>query len=550
MRDLDDPITLQLLWNRLVFITDQADIALGRTAFSSVIRESHDYVTVLLDTEGNSLAQCSQSIPAFIGSLPLAAKEFLKRYPVSALEPGDVLFTNDPAIGTGHLNDGVMIAPVYRRGRPVALVGNIAHMSDVGGRPHGPDATDLYEEGIRLPILKLYKAGRPNQDVLDVLAASVRMPREVMGDLQSQLAANDVMARELAAFMDEYAIDDLAPLARVIHARSERAMRAAIRTMPAGVYAAEARLDGFDAELRLKVTVTVGDDSVHVDYAGSSPQVPWGINVMPNYRYAHSAYAIKCLLDPETPNNEGCIRPITDAAPLGSLFNPRHPAACNARNLVGHVIPSVIFRALEHVVPERVQADSGGAPLWVVNCVAHEADGRPIVGVQAFHGGQGGRASGDGNDTLSFPSNCSTTPVEMFERAVPVLIEAKHLIADSGGPGRFRGGLGQRMVVRNVSGRLMHVYLGSERVTHPPFGVAGGRAGRAGRVLRDDAPVFPKGKIALAPDQRLIVESPGGGGWGDPATRPRDLVARDVREGLVTAAAAESDYGGITDHAH
>ena len=326
-------------------------------------------------------------------------------------------------------------------------------------------------------------------------------------------------------------------------------MRQAIRTMPNGTYGAEVRLDGFDAELLLKVTVTVGDDAVHVDYTGSSPQVPWGINVMPHYRYAHSAYAIKCLLDPDTPNNEGCIRPITDEAPEGSLFNPRHPAACNARNLIGHVIPSVIFRALERVVPERVQGDSGGAPLWVINCVANDAEGHPIVGVQAFHGGQGGRATGDGNDTLSFPSNCSTTPVEMFERAVPVLIEAKHLIPDSGGAGRFRGGLGQRMVLRNISGRPMHVYLGSERVKHAPFGVVGGHAGRAGRVLRDDVTVFPKGKIALAPDQRLTVESPGGGGWGDPARRSRELVARDLREGLVTAAAAESDYGGPIDHA-
>jgi N-methylhydantoinase B len=366
--------------------------------------------------------------------------------------------------------------------------------------------------------------------------------------LQSQLAANDVMARELLAFMDEYAIDELGPLARVIHARSERAMRQALRAMPKGTYEAEVWLDGFDTELLLRVAVTVREDSVHVDYAGSSPQVPWGINVMPHYRYAHSAYALKCLLDPDTPNNEGCIRPITDAAPLGSLFNPRPPAACNARNLIGHVIPSAIFKALQTVMPERVQGDSGGAPLWVVNCVAHDAEGRPIVAVQAFHGGQGGRASGDGNDTLSFPSNCSTTPVEMFERAAPVLIEEKQLIADSGGAGCFRGGLGQRMTLRNISGRPMHVYLGSERVRHAPFGVAGGRPGRAGYVLRDGAAVFPKGKIALAPEQRLMLESPGGGGWGDPARRPRALVARDVREGLISAAAADSDYGGTTDH--
>jgi N-methylhydantoinase B len=541
--DLNDPITLQVLWNRLIFITDQADIALGRTAFSPIVRENHDYVTVLMDAEGNSLAQCTLAIPVFISTLPLAAKDyFLKVYPPERLEPGDVLATNDAMIGTGHLPDLVMITPIFRKGVVVAYAGNIAHLPDVGGRPLSPDASDLFEEGVRIPIMKFYKGGTPNQDVFDILASTVRLPNEVFGDIQSMVAANEVMARELGRFMDEYELDDLTAITRAIHDRSEEHMRQAIRQWPNGTYRAEVRLDGFDADVLLKTAVVVGEDTIHVDYTGTSSEVPFGINVMPHYRVAHSAYALKCLLDPETPNNEGCLKPITDSAPPGSILNPRATAAGNSRNLIGHVIPSLIFRALQRVVPNRVQADSGGAPIWGVNCTGRHADGRAFGSMQFFHGGQGGRAGLDGNDTLSFPSNCRVTPVEMYELAVPIVMEQKELIADSGGPGEFRGGLGQRGVFRNISGRPMNVYLGTERVKHPCFGVLGGGDGRAGIVLRDGKRVFPKGKLILGPGQRLTVEVPGGGGWGDPRKRARELIARDVKQGLVTPRAARVQY--------
>lgn len=542
--DLDDPITLQVLWNRLIFITDQADIALGRTAFSPIVRETHDYVTVLLDAEGNSLAQCTLAIPVFLATVPLAAKRyFLPAFPPERLEPGDVLATNDAMIGTGHLPDLVMITPIFRGGRIVAYAGSIAHLPDVGGRPLSPDASDLFEEGLRLPILKLYRAGRPNQDVFDIIAATVRLPHEVLGDIQSMVAANDVMARELGRFMDEYQLDDLTALTCAIQDRSERFMRKAIRAWPNGTYRAGVRLDGFDADVVLEASVVVKDDAIHVDYTGTSPEVPYGINVMPHYRIAHSAYALKCLLDPETPNNEGCFKPITDFAPPGSILNPRPSAAGNSRNLVGHVIPSLIFKALQRVVPDRVQADSGGAPIWGVNCVGHHADGRAFGGIQFFHGGQGGRAGLDGNDTLSFPSNCRYTPVEMYELAVPVLMEQKELIPDSAGPGQYRGGLGQRSIFHNISGRPMNVYLGTERVKHPCFGVLGGGDGRPGAVLREGKRVFPKGKILLGPGERLTVELPGGGGWGDPRKRARELIEQDLAQGLVTPAAARKQYG-------
>ncbi|WP_342363788.1 hydantoinase B/oxoprolinase family protein [Terrarubrum flagellatum] len=543
-QDFNDPINLQVMWNRLIFIADQADTVLGRTAFSPIVRENHDYVTVLLDSRGRALAQCTWSIPVFITSLPVAAqKYFLPKFPTGALEEGDVLATNDPEIGTGHLPDVTMITPIFKNGKVVAYAGSIAHLPDIGGAPLHSEATDIYEEGIRFPIVKLHRAGAPNQDVLDIIAASVRLPVEVMGDLESMVAANAVMGRELLKFLDEYELDEVDGLADAIHSRSETRMRDAIRAWPNGRYEAEVLLDGYEADIKLKTTVNVTDDSVHVDYSGSSDQVLHSINCRTNYRYAHSVYALKCLLDPETPNNEGCITPITDEAPIGSILNPETWTAGNSRNLIGHVIPSLIFKALEKIVPDKVMGDSGGAPIWAANCVGRRDDGSQYGSVQNFHGGQGARAELDGLDTLSFPSNCKVTAIEMFEIAVPVLTECKELIPDSGGAGRHRGGLGQRVVLRNLAKTPMSVYLASERVRHPCFGVVGGQAGSHGSVKKNGKPQFPKGKVTLKTGDRLQVETPGGGGWGLASERASVHIANDTAEGLITSEAARKIYG-------
>ena len=515
--DFNDPITLQVLWNRLVFITDQADLALGRTAFSPIVRENHDFVTVLMDANGDALAQCTLAIPVFISTLPMAVKEhFFKAHPPETLKPGDVLATNNARIGTGHPPDLVMVTPIFHGGAIVAYAGCIAHLPDVGGRPQSPDSVDVFEEGIRLPILKFFRAGVANQDVFDIIASSSRLPEEVLGDINSMVAANEVMRREVVAFLGEYKMDGLGELARAIYARSEAHMRKAIRAVPNGIYTAEMVLDGIDHDIILRAAVHVRDESIHVDYAGTSPQVEYGINVAPHYRIAHSLYALKCLLDPASPNNEGCAIPCTDSAPEGSILNPRATAAGAARNLVGHTIPSLIFRALAEVLPDRVQADSGGAPIWGINCTGTRMDGAPYSSIQNFHGGQGGREGFDGNDTLSFPSNCKVTPVEIYERSVPVVIERKELVADSGGAGQFRGGLGQRGTIRNISGAPMNIYLNTEHVRHPCFGVLGGKAGAPGKVELGNAPVPTKGRVVLADRQVLVIETPGGGGWGDP----------------------------------
>ncbi|MET4031838.1 N-methylhydantoinase B [Bradyrhizobium sp. JR7.2] len=542
--DFNDPINLQVMWNRLIFIADQADIVLGRTAFSPIVRENHDYVTVLLDSRGRALAQCTWSIPVFITSLPVAAqKYFLPKFPAGTLQDGDVLATNDPEIGTGHLPDVTMITPIFKKGKVVAYAGSIAHLPDIGGAPLHSEASDIFEEGIRFPIVKLHKAGVPNQDVLDIIAASVRLPTEVMGDLESMVAANNVMGRELVKFLDEYDLDGIDELADAIHTRSEAQTRRAIRQWPNGTYSAEVLLDGYDTDVTLKAAVIVRDDSIHVDYTGTSAQILHSINCRTNYRYAHSVYALKCLLDPDTPNNEGCITPITDEAPLGSILNPEEWTAGNSRNLIGHVIPSLIFKALEGVVPEKVMGDSGGAPIWAANCVGRRDDGTQYGSVQNFHGGQGARAELDGLDTLSFPSNCKVTAIEMFEIAVPALTECKELIPDSGGAGKCRGGLGQRVVLRNLGRNPMNIYLASERVRHPCFGVVDGKSGSAGKVYKNGDPQFPKGKVVLKTGDRLEVETPGGGGWGRTSQRSAAAIELDLAEGLITQAAARQIYG-------
>lgn len=542
--DFNDPINLQVMWNRLIFIADQADIVLGRTAFSPIVRENHDYVTVLLDSRGRALAQCTWSIPVFITSLPVAAqKYFLPKFPAEMLQEGDVLATNDPEIGTGHLPDVTMITPIFKNGKVVAYAGSIAHLPDIGGAPLHSEASDIFEEGIRFPIVKLHKAGVPNQDVLDIIAASVRLPTEVMGDLESMVAANNVMGRELVKFLDEYGLDGIDELADAIHSRSEAQTRRAIRQWPNGTYSAEVLLDGYDTDVTLKASVIVRDDSIHVDYSGTSEQILHSINCRTNYRYAHSVYALKCLLDPDTPNNEGCITPITDEAPLGSILNPEQWTAGNSRNLIGHVIPSLIFRALEGVVPDKVMGDSGGAPIWAANCVGRRDDGTQYSSVQNFHGGQGARSEFDGLDTLSFPSNCRVTAIEMFEIAVPALVECKELISDSGGAGRSRGGLGQHVVLRNLARNPINIYLASERVRHPCFGVVGGRSGSAGKVFRNGEPQFPKGKVVLKTGDRLEVETPGGGGWGKTSERSAAAIELDLAEGLITPQAARQIYG-------
>ncbi len=540
-----DPITLEILWSRLVAIVDETAATLVRTSFSTIVRESNDYACILLDAEGNSLAQSTLSIPSFISTLPLTVKEFMKVYPAESLEPGDVMLTNDPWLGTGHLNDINMAMPIFHKGKLIAFSASVAHAPDIGGRLRSPDNRELFEEGLRIPVCKWMKAGKPNEDVWSFIANNVRVPDLVIGDLRAQLAANEMAARRLMHLVEEQGIDDLGELARTIQSLSEKHTREAIRQIPDGVYGHEVRMDGYSEPLVIRLKLTVDGDEILVDYTGTSPQIDRALNVVPNYTFAYTAFPLKCLLSPETPNNEGCFRPLKVTAPEGSLLNPRFPAAVGARASVGHYLPVAIFGALADVMPDRVLAASG-SPMWCLQLAGLDAKKRRFAGVFFYNGGQGASGRKDGISCLSFPSNLSATPVEVIEHIFPVVMERKALTVDSGGPGRQRGGLGQTMTVRIESGGPLSASFMTERTRFPAEGLFGGKAGAMGKVLLNGASINPKESRVIQPGDLLEISTPGGGGFGDPRERDRGVVLADLRAGLVSAEQAEQEYGVST----
>lgn len=507
------PATLQVIWSRLVATVDEAAATLVRTSFSTIVRDSNDYACVLTDAEGRSLAQSSLSIPSFIATLPRTVRAMLERYPAETLQPGDVLVTNDPWLGTGHLPDLSMAVPIFRHGRLVAFAATAAHLPDIGGRIRSPDARELYEEGLRIPVTKLVVGGAVNQQLVEIIEANVRVPTQVMGDIWAQAAANHRASVSLLALMDDHGLNDVVELASEIHSRSETAMRNAIKALPDGEYDFEVRGDGVaDFPIGIRVRVRVHGDSLEVDYAGTSQQVPYALNVVPSYTFAYTAFALKCVLDPLLPNNEGCFAPISVSAPLGSILNPQAPAPVGARALTGHLLPSAVFGALHAAVPDKVQAASG-SPLWGVQLAGEEPSGR-YAGLFFFNGGQGASARQGGVDCLSFPSNMAATPAEVIERELPLRVLEKSFRAGSGGAGRNPGGRGQRLRLKHVGTASASLAFLAERIRNPAFGLAGGEAGALGRVLLNGEVIDPKARYQLRPGDELVCETPGGGGYG------------------------------------
>lgn len=541
-----DPVVLKMMWDRLIAVVDEADTALGRTAFSTVVREAHDYVTVLLDAEGRSIAQCTYSIPSFIGTLPITARHILERIPASSLHPGDVLITNDPWLGTGHLPDITMLTPIFHQDRLVAFAGNVAHMPDIGGRAFSADAREVFEEGLRLPPTFLYRQGKASEEMFAIIRHNVRVPEQVMGDLEAGRSANEVMARRLVEFLDDYGLKDLGGLAEEMFSRSEANMRAKIAALPDGEYVNTLRIDAFDAPLEIKVRVAIKGEEILVDYAGTSAQSDRAMNSVQNYTYAYTVYPLKCVLDPETPNNEGSFRAIRVTAPEGTILNPRLPAAVNGRHLVGHVLSFAIYGALSEIMPERILADGGSAPSWVLVLNGQYDDGKSFANFMFFSGGQGARMGMDGPASLHFPTNISSVPAEHVEATSPIQVELREQIADSGGPGQWRGGNGVRFVLRSLATRPCSVTLQCERLKNPPQGSQGGHAGAAGHVLLNGEPMArPKEQFTLRPNDVLTLELPGGGGMGDPLKRDPTLVIADINAGVITADQAREAFGVV-----
>ena len=527
------PITVEVLWTRLISVIDEAGLTLHRTSFSTVVRESHDYTCMVLAPDGRAVAQATRSIPSFIGTLPMSVKAYLKKYPSENLRPGDVIISNDPWIGTGHLPDITIATPIFYERRLVGFAGAIAHMGDIGGRRRAPDSKDIYEEGLQIPILKLYEAGKANQALFDIIRQNVRTPEEVTGDIHAMVGACEKMRTGVADLLTEYAMRDLNELANKIIDLTSAAMRRAISEIPDGVYSTVTPIDSFDNSRPLEIhcKMEVSGDKISVDFAGSSPQNPSPLNAVLGYARAYSIYALKCVLLPDVPNNEGNYLPISITAPEGCFLNPTYPAAVEARANVGHYCTSAIFNTLAKAIPARVPAESGipihGFTMSGVN------GNRPFSTIFFYTGGQGARPDQDGISTLSFPTNVSTTPVEVLERSFPVRILDKSFIPGSGGAGKFRGGMGERVALEVVSQQTVNIVVLSQRLKFAPRGRQGGEDGRLERILLNDEVVEAGSPFELQKGDVLVLELPGGGGFGPAEQRDSQLLEADRKDGLL-----------------
>jgi len=541
-----DPITVEVQWSRLISIMDEVDVAVVRTSFSTIVGESRDFAVIMLDRHGRSLAQSQLSSPAFTCHLPITTKHLLRVFPRDTLAPGDVLITNDPWLGTGHLPDLSIITPVFRGTELVAFLACAAHVADIGGRLDYFEARDLYEEGMRIPPSQLFSAGTPNEQLFRMIAANVRVPDMVIGDIHAIASAERLGAERLTEFMNDYggagAFDELS---EEILRRSEGAMRDALRALPDGEWDFGLDADGFRTPLHIQVKVTKEADKIHFDYTGSSAQfADASINCVMNCTFADTFYPLKCSLTPDIPNNEGLFRPLSLYVPEGSVLNTTFPSAVKSRSKTSFHIHTAIYGALAQAMPDRIQSGSGS--FWAVTLHGFHADGTPFNVHVLPNGGKGATAQTDGLPTIAFPYNGTVTPTEIVENQAPVRIDSKRLVRDSGGPGRHRGGLGQEIQFRAVGSGSLVASVRPDKIRFAPPGFLGGGPGLVGAFSLNRARVTIE-PHTLHPGDELWLRLPGGGGFGDPRTRPEADVVRDVVDGYVSPEAAQREYGVVVD---
>lgn len=538
-----DPITLEIWWSRLVAVADEAATTLLRSAFSTIIRESNDFATTLLNAKGETLAECSGGIPTFAGLLGRTTRHFLRLFPAETWQEGDCVITNDPWLATGHLPDIAVVMPIFHRGSLVGFSGSVAHSPDIGGSLSG-QAADLLDEGVLIPPSHLYRAGRRNEEMLRLFLANTRLPKLVLGDLEAQVAANEICRRRAGEFLEDTGLGDFVELSKAIHWRSEQAMRRAIAAIPDGVYRSTVDADGFDDHpTHIECAITIAGDTMKVDYAGTAPQNKRTTNCTMNYTQAYSIYPIKCVLDPATRRNEGSYRPIEVTAPEGTLVNARHGAAVAMRHLTGHLLSCAIYQALVQVVPDQVIADSGGAPAMRIRFAGYDAEGNRFSLPLFASAGMGASKDHDGLSATAFPTNSGAGSIEALEATSPILFRMKEFRPDSGGAGRQRGGMGQICEVENVSPGPVEVAIVGDRETHPALGVLGGAPGAVAAALLDgETPLRLKSRNVLRPGQAVALLFAGGGGYGPPEERAAAAVADDLRNGFISPEAARRDY--------
>ncbi len=535
-----DPIDLEVLWNRLITVVDEAAYAVIRTSMSKVVVEGRDFGALLLDTQGRLVA-ADVSIASKTGTISIAVKEMLKHFPAKSLKPGDVLATNNPWWIMGHLNDIAVIAPLFHEGRLVGFAECMAHMADIGGCLSGPPR-EVYEEGLIIPPVKAIDGGRENPVFFAMLGANVRVPHQVLGDVRALVVGCRVMEAKLSEFLAEHRMKDFGNLADAILRRSRQAMRQGVReTIPDGVYHGAASIDGFDQPLHIHAQVEVRDGDVKIDFAGSSPQSGQGINSTLVYTSVWGTYTIKCLAGPHVPNNEGTFAPIQVTAPRGSFLNPRFPAPVRMKPSTGHYIPDAIIDALKGVIKDQILAESGNK--FLVDFAGRDEANRPFSDVMFVMGGMGARGRKDGLHCMSFPANSSNLPVEILESTIPVRVLYKRIRPDTGGAGRYRGGCGQEFAFESVSALPMTVRAVHGKLATPPNGLRGALSGAAGALLLNAEPIPDKTPRVLHQGDVMCLIVPGSGGMYPAAERERSALMRDIENGIVTIESAVRDYG-------
>jgi N-methylhydantoinase B len=548
-----DPITLEILWRRLVSIVDEADASVARTAFSSLLRDAHDYTCMFTDSRGQELVQGTFCTPGQAGAMTLGVKNIIKSIPVEDYQPGDVYIINDPWLLAGHLNDVCVLSPIFYKERPVAFTACVFHHSDIGGRV-ASDNREVYEEGLFIPPLKLYDAGVLNESLLKMIRWNVRTPEEVTGDIRSQVAANHVCAQKIIEMMEDEDLDTLDDLADEIIDRTEQSMRAAISKIPDGIYPYTGVIEGAGkrSDITIKLTVNVNGSDILIDFDGTSPQVDWGGNVGYNFTYAYVFMGIKSAFDPDLPINEGAIRPVKMTAPEGCVVNCKFPAAVAARMQIGHFMTEMVFNALARATPDNIIAGSGGTPAQTNIFYGKRQNGKPWLTMIIRGGGLGAGSRMDGHHCAIFPANGANTPVEIFESDTPLMVEERSLVCDSGGPGKMRGGLGRKMVVHIPDDDYApqpptSIAIQAGRFRYPPQGLFNAGDGAKAQFSVNDQPGDPSGLTLCQSGDRIQFHSAGGGGYGDPLNRDPEVVEQDVFNEYVSIERARSDYGVVID---
>ena len=540
-----DPIQLEVMWNRLISIVSEQAAALIRASFTTIVQETEDLSCGIFTADANMVAQAVTGTPGHINTMASAVKHFLRRFPKDEIRPGDVLVSNDPWLCSGHRNDFTAASPIFKNDLLVGWAASTCHSIDIGGVGFTADAHDVFEEGLGIPIMKLFDRGKPNQDLMEIIRTNVRMPKEVMGDIMAQISSQDVCSEKLCEFMDQYGLDSIEPLAEAIFDRSEKAMRRAIEALPDGKYSHEVFLDGFEEPIKIAVALTVKGTELIVDYTGTSPQINRGLNVPLTYTQAYTTYPIKAVISPEVPNNEGSFRPVKFSVPERTILNAQFPCPVQGRHLTGHFCVAAIIGALEKIVPERTIGDGGG--VYVPQWFGRTKEGKEFISNYFANGGIGARSNKDGIHAFSFPTNVKNAPIEVVESISPLFFGKKEILIDTGGIGKYRGGCGQSFTIKMTSPHPTMFSGLFERTKFPALGRQGGGEGKVGKfMIRDEggkekkAP--PKTKIPLPPGGWVVLDLPGGGGYGAAFERNPEAVLDDVMKGYVSVKSAKGDY--------